>query len=219
MFHKGRSKLFEIEKDTNFANRILALSMPSALVFIMLVALKLLPAGIAVMAYASIILFNIVWLFPITFELQQIRKYIFRLAKEENYTGEKFDLTENDTREIVDAVNEMHRFWTEKAEKLEAQTISDTAVLDTLPDPILMIDRKGNILGANISARNLLGDNITDRKVEEIFSSNNFIPSSEINLSSKEITAISFGLHWRSRINSLSRFEKSEIIASSLGYI
>ena len=67
MFHKGRSKLFEIEKDTNFANRILALSMPSALVFIMLVALKLLPAGIAVMAYASIILFNIVWLFPITF--------------------------------------------------------------------------------------------------------------------------------------------------------
>ena len=175
MFHKGRSKLFEIEKDTNFANRILALSMPSALVFIMLVALKLLPAGIAVMAYASIILFNIVWLFPITFELQQIRKYIFRLAKEENYTGEKFDLTENDTREIVDAVNEMHRFWTEKAEKLEAQTISDTAVLDTLPDPILMIDRKGNILGANISARNLLGDNITDRKVEEIFSSNNFI--------------------------------------------
>ncbi len=175
MFHKGRSKLFKIEKDTNFANRILALSMPSALVFIMLVALKLLPAGIAVMAYASIILFNIVWLFPITFELQQIRKYIFHLAKEENYTGETFDLTETDTREIVDAVNEMHRFWTEKAEKLEAQTISDTAVLDTLPDPILMIDRMGNILGANISARNLLGSNITDRKVEEIFSSNNFI--------------------------------------------
>ncbi len=175
MFYKRRSKLFEIEKDTNFANRILALSLPSALVFIILVALKLLPASIAVIAYASIILFNIVWLFPITFELQQIRKYIFHLAKEENYTGEKFDLTENDTREIVNAVNEMHRFWTEKAEKLEAQTISDTAVLDTLPDPILMIDRNGNILGANISAKKLLGDNITDRKVEEIFSSNNFV--------------------------------------------
>lgn len=175
MFQKGRSKLFKIEKDTNFANRILALSMPSALVFIMLVALKLLPASIAVMAYASIILFNVVWLFPITFELQQIRKYIFRLSKEENYTGEAFDLTENDTREIVNAVNEMHRFWTERAEKLEAQTISDTAVLDTLPDPILMIDRSGNILGANISAKNLLGENITDRNVEEIFSSNNFI--------------------------------------------
>ncbi len=123
------------------------------MVFIMLVALKLLPASIAVMAYASIILFNIVWLFPLTFELQQIRKYIFRLSKEENIADQDFDLTESDTRQIVTAVNEMHRFWTEKAEKLEAQTISDTAVLDTLPDPILMIDRSGNILGANISAR------------------------------------------------------------------
>lgn len=175
MFGKKRSKLFAMEKDNNFANRILALSLPSALVFIMLVALKLLPASIAVMAYSSIIIFNIVWLFPITFELQQIKKYIFRLTKEENYTGEQFDLTENDTREIVDAINEMHRFWTDKAEQLEAQTISDTAVLDTLPDPILMIDRGGNILGANTSARGLLGDDITDRKVEDIFSSNNFI--------------------------------------------
>ena len=175
MFGKKRSKLFAMEKDNNFANRILALSLPSALVFIMLVALKLLPASIAVMAYSSIIIFNIVWLFPITFELQQIKKYIFRLSKEENYTGEQFDLTENDTREIVKAVNEMHRFWTEKAEQLEAQTISDTAVLDTLPDPILMIDRDGNILGANTSARGLLGDDITDRKVEDIFPSNNFV--------------------------------------------
>ena len=90
MFHKRRSKLFEIEKDTNFANRILALSMPPAMVFIMLVALKLLPASIAVMAYASIILFNIVWLFPLTFELQQIRKYIFRLSKEEKHCRSGF---------------------------------------------------------------------------------------------------------------------------------
>ena len=174
MFGKHKSKIFEIEKDTNFANRILGLSLPAALVFIMLVALKLLPASIAVIAYASIIFFNIVWLFPITFELQQIRKYIFRLSKE-NYTEEHFDITEVDTKQIVDAVNEMHRFWAEKAEKLEAQTISDTAVLDTLPDPILMIDKKGSILGANTSARNLLGEGITDKSVEEIFSSNNFI--------------------------------------------
>ena len=46
MFDKKHSKLFAMEKDTGFANRILALSLPSALVFIMLVALKLLPASI-----------------------------------------------------------------------------------------------------------------------------------------------------------------------------
>jgi len=64
----------------------------------------------------------------------------------------------------VDAVNAMHRFWAQKTDMLEAQTISDTAVLDSLPDPIMMIDRAGNILGANLSARNTFGKNITDKK-------------------------------------------------------
>lgn len=172
---KRRGKLFEIEKDSTFANRILALSLPAALVFIMMVALKILPASIAIIAYSSIILFNIVWLFPITFELQQIKKYISKLSKEENSGGQDFELTEIETQEIVKAVNDMHLFWTNKAENLEAQTISDTAVLDTLPDPILMINPNGNISGANLSARNLLGENITDKNIEQIFSSNNFI--------------------------------------------
>ena len=175
MFFDHHNKLAEVGKNTNFANRIIVLSTPAAMVFIMLVALKLLPASIAIIAYASIILFNIVWLFPLTSELQQIRKYIFRLSKDEDLTDENLDLTEEDTKALVNAINKMHGFWTEKAENLKAQTISDTAVLDTLPDPILMIDRTGNILGANISAHNLLGNDITDKKVEEIFSSNNFI--------------------------------------------
>ena len=172
---KKRSKIFEIEKDSTFAARILALSLPSALVFIMLVSLNLLPASIAIIAYASIILFNIVWLFPITFELQQIKKYIFNLSKDNIMNLEDFELTESETQEIVKALNEMHKFWANKAENLEAQTISDTAVLDTLPDPILMINQNGSIIGANLSARHLLGTDITDKNVEQIFSSNNFI--------------------------------------------
>lgn len=51
-----------------------------------------------------------------------------------------------------------------KTDTLEAQTISDTAVLDTLPDPIMMIDRAGNVIGANLSSRTLFGKEITDKK-------------------------------------------------------
>jgi two-component system phosphate regulon sensor histidine kinase PhoR len=69
----------------------------------------------------------------------------------------------------------MHQFWAQKADVLEAQTLSDTAVLDSLPDPILVIDRSGNILGANLSARVSFGESITDKCVDQIFHSNNFI--------------------------------------------
>lgn len=174
MFGK-HNKIFNIEKNTQFVDRVLFLSLPSALVFIMLVALRLITPMLAVISYATIIFFNIVFLFPITFELQQLKKYITTLSRGEDFDEKLMTLSEKEAKEIVDAVNAMHRFWAHKTDVLEAQTMSDTAVLDSLPDPILMIDRAGNILGANLSARNILGNDITEKNVENLFNSNNFI--------------------------------------------
>ena len=172
---KARDKVFGIEKDTNLAIRVLVLSIPSSLVFLVLVALKLLAPSTAVMAYSSVIVFNLFWLFPITFEMQQLKKYIFSLSQENPEQIENWQVNEKETQDIVKAIDQMHHFWTNKAEALQAQTISDTAVLDTLPDPILMIDKKGVILGANDAAYRLLGGNIKESPIDEIFTSNNFI--------------------------------------------
>ncbi len=164
-----------IEKNSDFVARVLILSIPSALVFIMLAFFELLTAYWAIVSYTMIIIFNIAFLLPISFELQQLKKYIYGLAKGE--VDEEFDvkLTEQEAKEIAQAINSMHKFWVYKTDALEAQSMSDTAVLDTLPDPILMIDRSGNILGANLSTRKLLGENITDKNIENVFNSNNFI--------------------------------------------
>lgn len=174
---KRRYALFNIEKSNKFVDRILFLSLPSAFVFIMLAGLKLITPTLAIISYITIIIFNTALLFPITFELQQLRKYIASLAAGENIDNQEINLSEKETKEIVEAVNAMHRFWAQKADILEAQSISDTAVLDTLPDPIMMIDRSGNILGANLSSRSLFGKNITDKNIEMLFDSNNFIES------------------------------------------
>ncbi|MBO7556816.1 MAG: PAS domain-containing protein, partial [Alphaproteobacteria bacterium] len=172
---KTRDKVFGIEKDPNLAIRVLVLSIPSSLVFLVLVALKLLSPSIAGMAYSSVIVFNLFWLFPITFEMQQLKKYIFSLSQENPEQIENWQVNEKETQDIVKAIDKMHHFWTNKAEALQAQTISDTAVLDTLPDPILMIDKNGIILGANDSAYRLLGNDIKENSVDKIFNSNNFI--------------------------------------------
>lgn len=164
-----------IEKNSNFVTRVLILSLPSALVFILLSVLNLLTPYWAVVSYALIVVFNMIFLLPISFELQQLKKYINKLALGEVDENLDINLSEQEAREIADAVNSMHKFWVYKTDALEAQTMSDTAVLDTLPDPILMIDRSGNILGANLSTRRLLGNDITEKNIENVFSSNNFI--------------------------------------------
>lgn len=176
MFDRARKNL-GIEKDSRFVERVLFLSFPTALVFIILAIFHLVDPMLAIISLGAVVMFNIIMLFPLTFELQQIKRYINDLSNGVDFDEKAMTLSEKDALEIVSAVNAMHSFWAQKTDKLEAQTISDTAVLDSLPDPIMMIDRAGNILGANLSARNFFGKNITDKNVEKIFDSNNFINS------------------------------------------
>lgn len=174
MFEKSRNSL-GFEKNTQFAERILFLSFPTALVFMVLAAFNMVDPILAVISLASVVVFNIAMLFPLTFELQQIKKYVSKLSKGELSAEDLVDLSEDETKELISAINSMHQFWAQKTSLLETQTISDTAVLDSLPDPIIVIDKIGNILGANLSARTSFGDKITEKNVDEIFKSHNFI--------------------------------------------
>ncbi len=174
MFERARKSL-GIEKDAKFTSRVLGLTFPTALLFICLVAFRLVDPILAIISLGAVTLFNIIILFPLNFELQKIKKYVTSLSNGEFFDENSMSLSEENAKEIIEKINTMHRFWAQKTDTLEAQTISDTAVLDSLPDPIMMIDRSGNILGANLSARHTFGENVTEQNVENIFKSNNFI--------------------------------------------
>ena len=178
MQHNIKS-IMGIDRDSQFATRVIILSIPSAVLFIALTIFDQLPPLLSFICYIVIIIFNMFSLFPISYELQTLRKYIYSLANEQDATLNQIRLSEKDAQELADAVNSIHRFWTSKADTLEAQTISDAAVLDTLPDPILMLDLEGNITGSNLAARNFLGTDITNRNIDTLFSTNIFIASVE----------------------------------------
>ena len=102
---KRSSNYYKFEKNNKFADRVLVLSLPSAMVFIMLVALRLLAPSMAVISYATIILFNVVFLLPITFELQQLKNYVKNVSRGEVPGEGSIELSEKDAKEIVEAVN------------------------------------------------------------------------------------------------------------------
>ena len=174
MFEKSR-KALGFEKSTQFVERILFLSFPTALVFVVLAAFNMVDPLLAIISLAAVVVFNIVLLFPLTFELQQIKKYVAKLSKGQLDPEDLLKLSENETKQLIEVINDMHHFWAQKADALETQAISDTAVLDSLPDPIIVIDKEGNILGANLSARTSFGDKITDKNIDTIFNSHSFV--------------------------------------------
>ncbi len=163
-----------IDRNSQFSTRVIILSLPSALLFIALTLLNLLSPLTSFICYIIIIIFNMFSLFPISYELQTLRKYIYSLATDTT-DGTIPQLSEKDAQELAAAVNSVHRFWISKTDTLEAQAISDAAVLDTLPDPILMLDNEGNITGSNLAARQFLGTDVTSQRIDTLFSTNIFI--------------------------------------------
>ena len=175
---KNMKRLLGLEKDSSFSTRVIILSLPSAVVFILLSMLNVVSPWISFFCYVIIILFNMFSLLPLSYEMQSLKQYIYSLTGDEKNNPD-LKLSEQDAKKIAEAVNSIHRFWASKAESLEAQTMSDAAVLDTLPDPILMLDGEGAVTGSNLSARNLLGEDIVGCNIDSIFNVNIFVASVE----------------------------------------
>lgn len=177
--------LLDLERDSQFSTRVIVLSLPSAVLFIALALFNFLSPWSAFLCYIITIIFNMFSLLPISYELQSLRRYIYSLAKNEQ---KDINLSEKDTKDIAEAINSVHKLWISKTDTLEAQMLSDAAVFDTLPDPILMLDGEGNITGCNLAARQLLGDDILSRNIDTIFTTNIFISSVEKVLKNKSLS-------------------------------
>lgn len=172
-------KIFRLKKikiGKQFIKRVLYTSLPSVILFSTLVFFDCLTFGMAVLCYIITLISNMFVMFPISSELQKLRDYIELLASGK-VNEQKIVLSEKDTKDLAQAITSVHRLWTSKADELQAQTMSDAAIFDTFPDPILMLDREGNVTGSNLAARKFLGDNIIGINIDHLFSTNIFINS------------------------------------------
>lgn len=173
MFNQ-QNEILGIDRNSSFALRVLILSAPSGLIFFILGAFEILPPLLAAFSYICILFFNTVFLLPLSAELQQIKKYIISLSSENNEEELFANLTEKETRDITEAINSIHKFWIDKTNMLENRTLSDAAVLDTLPDPLLMVNQNGLILGANLAARNLFNAELNNNNINKFISDEKF---------------------------------------------
>ncbi|MBP5214963.1 MAG: hypothetical protein J6039_00185, partial [Alphaproteobacteria bacterium] len=135
-------KLQQGSINSQFFKRVAILSVPTAVLSIILLYFDFLPLSVAVFGLLFAILCNFFLLFPISSELQLLRNYIYSLANGD-MQYQNIVLSEKDTKDLADALKSIHRFWTSKTATLEAKALSDAAVFDTLPDPILMLDGEG----------------------------------------------------------------------------
>ncbi len=160
-----------------FVERILTVSLPTAFMLIILVVAGEVQVMSAIAGFAMVVCLTIVLALPFLTNLSNLTQYVHRLAQDEDVSNMPvFGKKDEESSRIIAAINQMRNIWATKTEQLEAQTLSDAAVLDSLPDPLLMLDGEGRIIGANLSARRLFGFNVRGRILSDLFDSQSLSP-------------------------------------------
>lgn len=216
-----KNEILGIDKSSNFSLRVLILSIPAGLIFLILGLLEILQPFYAFISYICILFFNTVFLMPMSTEILQIKKYIQALASGTLEKDLIKNMTEKETRDLTEAINSMHKFWVNKTELLENRTLSDAAVLDTLPDPLLMVNKNSQIIGANLSARRLFANDLNNQEITNYINDAKFdaelqkILSLEVRQSDLNIrlTYLKDRPKYFVRISTLPWFAKGDIVA------
>lgn len=144
-----------------FVERVLTVSLPTAFMLIILVLAGEVQVMSAIAGFAMVVCLTIVLALPFLMNLRNLTQYVHQIAQEEEVSDmPTFGKKDEESARIVAAINQMRNIWTTRTEQLEAQTLSDAAVLDSLPDPLLMLDKEGVVIGANLAARELFGFNV-----------------------------------------------------------
>jgi two-component system phosphate regulon sensor histidine kinase PhoR len=71
-------------------------------------------------------------------------------------------------RDLVAAITKLHRWGRDAVDELRGLVETRETVLDSVPDPLLMLDQNGRVVRANLSARLLLGKALNGRDLASV---------------------------------------------------
>ncbi len=150
-------------------DRVLLLCFPMALTILILMLFGQISPLAAFIGF--LLAFGLMFILALPF-LHELDILIYYLKQEAQGRTDietpRFAKSRREAFKIAESFNEIKMSWLIKNKVLEAQSLSDSAILEELPDPLLQLNEMGDIVTANLAARQLLGGGITFKRVSEV---------------------------------------------------
>lgn len=148
------------------------INLPTAACLLLLVMIQELRPVVAVITFGTIVMVSILIIIPFMEQLQSVSDYsrslIRSLEEGEEIPPYQGELLENEYSDIIEAINHLHNIWNAQKSSVGEKYLSDSAILDILPDPLLLLGRNAEVLGANLAARNLFGFKVRNKPLNEL---------------------------------------------------
>ena len=163
-------KLKKQKKDTTYhsTKRMFLLTFPMTVSFFVLMLFGQIPPLSALIGFVLTLFFTFLFSVPFLKELEVLIDYLKQEAEgKQNITIPHFFKKRREAFKIVQSFNQIKTRWLNKTRMLEAQTLSDTAILEQMPEPVLLLDKEGNFVWQNLAAKQLFSEKIIHRNVND----------------------------------------------------
>lgn len=111
---------------------------------------------------------------PYLDDLSSLTNYVEQLALNKKAETPTLSLLGN-VDELSDSVKNLHNSWENRNVELEAALAESSILFDTIPDILLMLDKKLTIVRANNAAINNLQNDIVGKNINDIIPNKGFI--------------------------------------------
>lgn len=151
-------------------DRVLLFTFPTGISLILLVIFGQIKLQAAFIGFCLAFVLTFFLARPFFKELEHLVSY---LKSEASGTpaaeAPRFVSRRREIFKIFESFNQIKMSWLVKNKLLEAQTLSDGAILENLPDALIMLNEDSVIVSANLAARQMLGGGAPFKKLDDVF--------------------------------------------------
>lgn len=151
-----------------FSARTMVLNIPILLVLGIMLLLGRINWSVALAIFGGVFIITSLVILSVFHELEKFITYLRSLAQGVEIEVPRFHKGIFGSFRLADAFLSVKNLWSN-------QTLSDASILENLPNPLLMINDDGEIVFANIMARNFFGDELSYKPIKHLINDDNFI--------------------------------------------
>lgn len=150
---------------------------------------------------------------PYLSDLKTLTYYVEQLALDRKAKAPELSFLSN-VGMLSKALRKLNHSWQERKDQLEAYASENKVIIDTLQDPILLIDKEMRVLRVNNAALKLLGSSIARSTIPEVIDSKELVEDISTVLSGTEHLTMEIKLDQESDQYYRANIEKFPIVSS-----
>lgn len=141
-----------------------ALAAPGAVILLSLVGYADLAPGAAAAGFVVLVVLTAFIVRRHLAGLEAVRRHVDSLVRDDGRAVNAAEATQS----LAETVGDLDRRWARYGDALRAASAANEAILEAIPEPLILVDGERRVVRANAAARALFGESVAGRDLDAV---------------------------------------------------